>query len=189
MIVNVVDGQNQALLWTHGSFARSTVLLNRYSGGKLVKVPTRADGRIIVDSLIPLLRKPYKFPHTSKACAVSVTQPTEAGFCYSLEEVRTICSEVGFPLSAVVLCSFSCRGVSGTHKANGRHTCLRPFRGTSGTRQRVRCPHGRRPLRQRPRIADACLRRWHGPVPRRPDLESGGRRSLVGVNKRGDNLC
>ena len=65
-----------------------------FSGAKLLPIRTCADGRMDLDELFAALGKPLKFPHEALPTAVSLTQPTEAGFCYSLEQVASVCRAV-----------------------------------------------------------------------------------------------
>jgi threonine aldolase len=60
----------------------------RYLGSKLVGVP-HTDGKITPEAIAPLL-KSRGFEHHSQPAAVSITQPTELGALYSLEELAAI---------------------------------------------------------------------------------------------------
>ncbi len=60
----------------------------RFLGSKLVGVP-HTDGKITPEAIAPLL-KSRGFEHHSQPAAVSVTQPTELGALYSLDELAAI---------------------------------------------------------------------------------------------------
>lgn len=63
-----------------------------FSGAKLTLLEQHPDGRIKSESLKELVEgKPHKYPHEPKPSALSITQPTEAGAVYSVEEVRSLC--------------------------------------------------------------------------------------------------
>eukprot|EP00041_Stephanoeca_diplocostata_P035042 m.1220904 g.1220904 ORF g.1220904 m.1220904 type:complete len:390 (-) comp24623_c0_seq10:2224-3393(-) len=63
-----------------------------YSGSKLTLVPSHADGRVKIPAFKKIAEKPTKYPHEAKPSALSITQPTEAGFCYSLDEIKELCA-------------------------------------------------------------------------------------------------
>ncbi len=59
-----------------------------FSGGKLLALPSR-DGKLSLETLkAALIRRGDQ--HYSQVKALSLTQPTELGTCYSLEEMKTI---------------------------------------------------------------------------------------------------
>lgn len=60
----------------------------RFLGSKLVGVP-HTDGKITPEAIAPLLES-RGFEHHSQPAAVSVTQPTELGALYSLDELKAI---------------------------------------------------------------------------------------------------
>lgn len=72
-------------LWNHEGGAPEAL-----TGCKLVAVPSR-DGKLSLESLKGLLGERGN-PHASQPRLISLTQPTELGTLYSLDEVRAICA-------------------------------------------------------------------------------------------------
>ncbi len=60
----------------------------RFSGCKLLKLPS-ADGKIRVDQILPLLGS-LGFQHHAQPRVISITQATELGTVYRIEEIREI---------------------------------------------------------------------------------------------------
>ncbi len=46
--------------------------------------------RIEPSGLTAALEQAHKYPHETPLSALSITQPTEAGFCYTLEQVKEL---------------------------------------------------------------------------------------------------
>ncbi|MFP4534507.1 MAG: threonine aldolase family protein [Spirochaetaceae bacterium] len=71
----------------------------KFTGAKLLSVPPLA-GKLTVEQLEPFISR-RGFEHTSQPKAVSITQATEVGTCYTPEEIRDIaafCRENGLYL-------------------------------------------------------------------------------------------
>ena len=60
----------------------------KFTGGKLLPVST-PDGKLTTELIKPHL-KGFGFEHHSQPCVISISQPTEMGTVYSLEEIKTL---------------------------------------------------------------------------------------------------
>ncbi|MGD9900579.1 MAG: low specificity L-threonine aldolase [Calditrichaceae bacterium] len=60
----------------------------KFSGCKLLPVHT-ADGKIRIDQIKPFMHG-FGFPHHSQPGVISITQPTEMGTLYTIDEIRKI---------------------------------------------------------------------------------------------------
>ncbi|GBQ08192.1 threonine aldolase [Acetobacter cerevisiae] len=71
-----------------------------FSGGSKLLTPPCPDGKLTPDA-IRLCRRKASSPHASEPAVVSITQPTENGLLYTLEEIRAlaeVCKECGLKL-------------------------------------------------------------------------------------------
>lgn len=62
--------------------------IEKHTGAKLVALPTD-NGKITVEQIKPLI-KTERFPHQSEPAVISITQVTELGTVYSLEEIKAL---------------------------------------------------------------------------------------------------
>lgn len=61
----------------------------KFLGGKLIDLPT-PDGKLTPEIILPVLRG-FGDQHHVQPKVISITQSTEMGTIYSLEEIKTIC--------------------------------------------------------------------------------------------------